>query len=350
VTDLLTTSSSVRAIYFAATVTTALAAIPLATSAQSYYNLDAGRPTRVEDATPAARHELSLQLLQLRFEQVASGSRRWRTDPKLSYGIAPFTEIEVRVPMLVVDPGVAGRQVVTGVGGVGVGGLHAFTLETGSLPALAVAAEWLAPVGSLAASHGSYSVKGLGTKTFRHLRLHANAGVGTWSVRSAASTGASCPPSLPPGAVPPPGCGTGQPTVTDTPCDRTASEGLLFACMTRSDRLDAPMERAATTVGDTIDGRLGGPRFVVGLGADHAFGLASTLITADVVVERYVHLYADADLAAEIGMRHQWSPQIVLDFGVGRHFSGPTRSNTVTLGLSYDMPIGQSRSRHREGR
>ena len=31
--------------------------------AQGYYNLDAGRPGRVEDASPTARYELQLQLL-----------------------------------------------------------------------------------------------------------------------------------------------------------------------------------------------------------------------------------------------------------------------------------------------
>ena len=346
----MTTRSPVRTILSAVLVTTALTAIPIVVGAQSYYNLDSGRPTRIEDATPTARHELSLQLLQLRFEQVASGSRRWRTDPKLSYGIAPFTEVEVRVPVLVLDPRVSGGRMVTGVGGVGLGGLHALTLETGSLPAFAVHAEWLAPVGGLAASSGSYSVKALGTKTFRHLRIHANAGAGTWSIRSSRGTEGSCPPPIPPGTVPPPGCGGAVPTVPDIPCDRAASSGARYACMNVNDRLSGSVARATMSMGDTIDGRLVGPRYTVGLGVDHAFGLASTLVTADVIAERYVHLYADADLTAEIGLRHQWSPQIVLDLGIGRHFSGPTRSTTLTLGLSYDMPVSRSGSPRGERR
>src|SRR5689334_16421240 len=71
--------------------------------AQAYYNLDAGRPGRVEDAAPAARYELELQLLPVRVERFASGATRWRSDPKLSFGVAPFTEIELRVPLLMVD-------------------------------------------------------------------------------------------------------------------------------------------------------------------------------------------------------------------------------------------------------
>jgi hypothetical protein len=50
-------------------------------SAQGYYNLDAGRPGRVEDASPTARYELELQLLPVRFERFGGGGTRWRSDP-----------------------------------------------------------------------------------------------------------------------------------------------------------------------------------------------------------------------------------------------------------------------------
>ncbi|MEN3336879.1 MAG: hypothetical protein V7647_555 [Acidobacteriota bacterium] len=134
---------------------------------QGYNNLAAGRPVRVEDAAPTPRYELDLQLLPVRFEQLGSGVRRWRTDPKVSFGVAPFTEIEVRAPILLIDARTPDVPVTSGLGGVAVGGLHAFGLETGRVPALAIAGEWLLPVGSLAARVGSYSAKLLATKTFQ---------------------------------------------------------------------------------------------------------------------------------------------------------------------------------------
>ena len=324
-----------------------LAASPGALGAQGYYNLDGGRPTRVEDASPAARYELSLQLLPLRFEQLASAGQRWRSDTKVSYGIAPFTEVEVRVPVLVVVPRVADASVTTGVGGVAVGALRALNVETQALPALAVAGEFVMPIGGLAATFGSYSVKGLVTKTFSRLRLNVNAAFGTWSVRRRLPASLSCPTAVPPGTVPPPGCGNYQPTVPDTPCDRITSGGASFACLPRTATLGEATVRSTSTRADTIDGRLVGPRYMVGLGVDHAFALSSTLVSADVVIERYRHLYREADLVAELGLRRQWTPQIVVDLGVGRHFSGPIRSNTVTVGLSYDMPFGTSESGRR---
>src|SRR6186997_1307973 len=109
-------------------------ATPLGTGrAQGYYNLDSGRPGRIEDASPTARYELELQLLPVRFERFASGTTRWRSDPKLSFGIAPFTEIELRVPLLMIASSTRGQS-TAGVGGIAIGGLHALTLETGALP------------------------------------------------------------------------------------------------------------------------------------------------------------------------------------------------------------------------
>lgn len=46
-----------------------------------YYHLDAGRPSRIEDATPMPRYELELQLALARYEAVASGVRRLRLEP-----------------------------------------------------------------------------------------------------------------------------------------------------------------------------------------------------------------------------------------------------------------------------
>ena len=78
---------------------------------------------------------------------------------------------------------------------------------------------------------------------------------------------------------------------------------------------------------------------MAGLGVAHAFALSSTLLIADVVVERFVDLYDASDVLAELGLRHQLSPQVVADIGVTRHFSGPLKASSITLGLSFDTPL-----------
>jgi hypothetical protein len=318
------------------------AAAPRAARGQSYYNLDAGRPGRVEDASPTPRYELELQPLPLRFEQYASGARRWRSDTKISFGVSPFTEIEVRAPFLVVDPRAGGAPVTNGFGGFAIGALHELTLETGAIPALAVAGEIALPVGNLAAPVGSYSTKVIGTKTFHLARIHANVGYGTWSVRASPSNIIPCPRILLPGEAPPPGCGKGQPSVPDTPCDR-APTGAQFACIASNapsiGQLSSPTEVSTpSTVGS---------RWMAGVGVDHAFALSSTLISADAVAERLLGLYDAIDWSAELGLRHQWTPQVVLDVGVGRHFSGVVRSNSIVLGLTYALPLQSFRSASR---
>jgi hypothetical protein len=304
---------------------------------QGYYNLDAGRPGRVEDATPASRYELGLQLLPVRFERLANGVRRWRTDQQASFGIAPFTEVEVRAPILLIDSPTPGVPLASGLGGVAVGGMHAFGLETGRLPALAVAGEWLLPVGSLAARVGSYSAKVLATKTFALARLHVNVGYGSWSVRPAPSADTpACGDFIPlPGVPVPPGCLVELP---DTPCDRLPSPGV---------RITSAEPAARRALACAVSARLAvlppqatvGSRWMSAVGLDHAFALASTLLSADVVAERYIGLFPTTDWSGELGVRYQWSPQVVLDAGIARHFTGALRSNAATIGLSYDVPL-----------
>jgi hypothetical protein len=63
------------------------------------------------------------------------------------------------------------------------------------------------------------------------------------------------------------------------------------------------------------------------------------LVTANVIVDRFAGLYTRDDWTAEVGVRSQISPQIVVDLGVGRRFAGTTQSTSVTLGASYAMPV-----------
>jgi hypothetical protein len=326
---------------------TTICASSVELAAQGYYNLDAGRPTRVEDASPTPRHELDVQLATLRWERFSSGAQRWRVDPKLSFGISPFTEVEIRTPLSMITPAVANEPQTIGLGGLAVGATHALLLETGAIPAVAVAGEWLAPVGGLAASVGAYSAKLLATKTFARARFHVNAGAGTWSIRRPVQT-STCPQPAP-GSVPPPGCGT-PPPVIDTPCARVPSSGAAFLCAPVSNANATAAGGSLAARADTSRGALVGSRFVAGLGVDHAFALSSTLISADVVAEKFVDLYDSIDLSAEVGLRRQLTPRLVLDVGIGRHFNTPTRSNAATLGFSYETSAARARVRERVDR
>src|SRR5918999_3144056 len=95
---------------------------PISSAAQThYYNLDAGRPTRIEDAVPTERNGVDLHLAALRLERLDDGTYRWRGEPKLSFGVLPLTSLELRAPIThLVRPGAGGRR-TTALAGIGIG-------------------------------------------------------------------------------------------------------------------------------------------------------------------------------------------------------------------------------------
>ncbi|MEO8620445.1 MAG: hypothetical protein ABI625_05220 [bacterium] len=309
------------------TVLLSFACHAIAHAQSGYYNLDAGRPTRVEDASPAPRYELEVQLPSLRFERVASGVRRWRMEPKLVYGFAPFSEIEFRAPLIVVDspePDVPRRS---GLGGVAVGALHAFGIERRLWPAVAIAGEWIAPVGALSAPIGSYSVKGIATKTFPIARAHVNVAYGTYSSKVNVC---ALPRAI--NIPPPPDCPVSV-IPFDPPCDAIPGADAARTLARCGASVAARVEQQEFDVARSV-----GMRWMTGFGVDHAFALSSTLVSADVVAERFAGLFAKTDVSAEIGIRHQWTPQVILDVGIARHFVGLLQSNSVTMGATFGIP------------
>ena len=289
----------------------------------AFYNLDSGRPTRVEDALPTPRGELEIQFLPIRAEWLGDGSQRQRLEPKIAYGVLPMTEIEMRVPF--VRTRASDGSAVTGVASAAFGALHAFNIET-SWPALALAGELVLPVSTLSAPTASYALKALATKTFRFGRIELNAGGGTWSIRLP-----------PPGPVATPNqCGDpGQPPCLppDVPCNvvPVSLDGAALACTPSS---------AASLVTSAAGTRRGtGPHWTASLGVDHTLPLISTLFAASVSMDRFDGLYALTDWTAELGVRTQISPQMVADVGVGRRFAGTTQSTTVLFGVSYSTPL-----------
>ena len=147
-------------------------AAPPAAAQTDYYNTDAGRPIAVEDAYPLERRAVELQLAPLRLERARGGIYSWALEPEVAVGILPRTQIEVALPLAFRDAGPLGST--SGVAGVELGVLHNLNVET-SIPALAVAAEVLLPVGGLGPPEVYPSVKAIATRTFRRARFHANA-------------------------------------------------------------------------------------------------------------------------------------------------------------------------------
>ena len=291
----------------------------LVTAQTQYYNLDAGRPTRVEDAVPAERYALEVLLASIRVERFSNGVQRWRTDPHISYGILPFTELEVRVPLVhtVFPDRITPSS--TGIAGLAVGGLHAFNLETPHLPAFAIGAELLLPLGQFSGPAASYTMKTLITRSTNFARFHFVGSGGTYSIQSRPAPDTTCVPSK----------GCLDPLVAipgDVPCvsaQATASQ---------------PSPANLTSLLASADpGRTGGQHWLMGIGADRAWGLQSLLVSGSLYAERFVGLYSSTDWTAEIGTRHQWTPRLVFDIGASRRFAGEVQSSAATVGLTYSF-------------
>lgn len=145
-----------------------------AASAQTdFYNTDAGRPIRTEDAYPVERRAVELQLAPLRLERASGGLYTWALEPEIAVGALPQTQIEIGLPLAFADAGVGRTTSTSGAAGLEISALYNLNVET-TLPALAIAGDALLPVGGLAPDHALTFVKGIVTKTFPFARFHVN--------------------------------------------------------------------------------------------------------------------------------------------------------------------------------
>lgn len=163
---------TIRSIPAGAAAAAALALGVPAHAQTDYYNTDAGRPVRIEDAYPVERYAFEAQVAPLRLERAGGGAYHWEFEPELAYGIFPRTHVEVGLPLAFRDGGEAKDGF--GLAGVGVSVLHNLNVETRTLPALALAAEAVLPVGGFAPDRVYPSVKGIATRTYGFARFHAN--------------------------------------------------------------------------------------------------------------------------------------------------------------------------------
>lgn len=294
----------------------------------SYRNLDAGLPVRIEDATVTERYDLDLDFLNFRYDELSGLRTRFQYEPQLSYGVLPRTEVWARLPIYYRERTAIPRR---GVAGFGVGAQYQLTLETLHVPALALATEVFHPTGPNALP-SSYSLRSILTRSFAAGRVHLNASIASFAVRVAPTLVITCPANTPPGSQ----CGsTPNLPPLDGPCIVGVGTGLspAFSCV-------APRPQSLTATEQAQPGDIQThSHWLLGAAVDKSFPLASTLVIADFFAEKFEGLGRRTDMTAELGVRHQIRPQIVLGGAIGRHFRGAGHSTFVTFGMTLSHAL-----------
>ena len=250
-----------------------LFAVPVAAQTD-YYNTDAGRPMQIEDAHPVERRAFEIQAAPLRLERSHAGIYHWGIEPELAYGILPRTSVEVGLPFAFIDAG--GGERSSGITGVHLSAFHNLNAET-AIPALAVSASVLLPVGSLAADDAYTSLKGVVTRTFTWARFHAN---GEYTLGS------------------------------------------------RIDAADGGSAGAAEI-----------SRWLAGLAVDRAFPLEALLVSAELYAREPIHAGEDLEWNTGVGLRYQLDPRFNIDGGIGRRLTGDDRGWYITFGTAYAVGL-----------
>jgi hypothetical protein len=258
------------------------AAVPAAAQTD-YYNTDRNRPIRIEDAYATERYSFDAHLAPIRLERSAGGAYTWGVDPEIAYGVLPRTQLEIGLPVSFIDLGAAGQH--TGLAGLDVSVLHNLNVETSSLPALAVRATVLAPVGSLAPDRAYPSLQGMLTRTFRWARFHVN-GEYTFGHAPEATAG--------------------------TPATAGATLGTGAADLSR---------------------------WLAGAAVDRTFPLRSTLVTGELYAQQPIGAGEDVEWNAGAGIRYQVSPLFALDGGLGKRLTGSDQGWYVTFGVARVFAI-----------
>jgi hypothetical protein len=244
-----------------------------------YYNTDRGRPVQVEDAYVTERHALELKLAPVRLERTDGGAYNWGLEPEIALGIFPRTQVELGVPLAFMEQGGVRRS---GIAGLDLSVMHNFNVETDGLPALALRADVLAPVGNLAADRAYSSLTGMATRTYSSARFHVN----------------------------------GQYTFGASPA--SSSSGT-------------------TTLGGP--GALDVSRWFAGAAIDKAYPLSSFLVTAELYGRKPLDSNKAVEYTAGTGTRFQVSPTLAIDGGFGRRLNGPEQGWYVTFGSAYAFSI-----------
>lgn len=124
-----------------------------------------------------------------------------------------------------------------------------------------------------------------------------------------------------------------------TGVDSSGVDAELKGLVTRSfDRLSLHLNAGYEFLGGTGEGERGG-RYQLVLGASYPVGApryTRTTLIADLFTEQSVERGDPNVVGAEVGFRHQLTPRLVIDAGVGTEFAGPAHRSSVffTTGIS----------------
>ncbi len=241
-----------------------------------YYNTDAGRPVRIEDAYAIERRAVELQLAPLRLERARGGAYRWGVEPELAVGLFPRTQVEIGFPLTHVE-GSAGRR-QTALAGIDASVLYNLNAET-RLPALAVVADVLLPVGAMSPARAYPSLKAIATKTMSWARFHVN----------------------------------GQVTLGEAP--GATADGRSSAASTEL------------------------TRWLAGVAVDRTLPLRSLLLTAEVVTSQPLERSAPNAWDVAGGARYQLSPRLAVDGGGGYRLTGADGGWFLTAGAAVSLGL-----------
>ena len=254
-------------------VTMGLIAAPLRAQTD-YYNTDAGRPMLIEDAYALERRGFELQVAPMRLTRSQGGVYTWGIEPELAFGLARRTQFEIGLPVAYVDRRTTGGG--TGIAGLEMSLLHNLNVET-SIPAFAVAADLLLPVGRFAPSHSYASVKGIMTRTFPVARVHLNA-------------------------------------------QYTFGRDLTSA-------------NAAPVGGPSQNVEVS--RWIAGAAIDRTLPLRSMLLSAEVYARQSLRVGEAVEWNTGVGVRYQIAPRWVMDGGLGRALTRTDHAWFLTGGGAY---------------
>ena len=104
----------------------------MAAAQTDYYNTDAGRPLQIEDAYAVERRAIELQAAPLRLERSRRGVYSWGIEPEIAFGLFRRTQVEVGLPIAILDAGVGGKTV--GIAGLDASVLYNCLLYTSPSP------------------------------------------------------------------------------------------------------------------------------------------------------------------------------------------------------------------------
>jgi hypothetical protein len=247
-------------------------------SAQTdYFNTDAGRPIRIEDAYAIERRAIELQVAPLRLERERSGNYKWGVEPEVAFGLFPRTQVEIGFPLVHAE-GPRGIR-TTALAGIEMSALYNLNAET-RIPALALAADVVIPAGPLGPSAAIPTVKAIATKTFPWARFHVN---GQMTFADDAATGGAS------GIVPP---------------------------------VNAEFSR-----------------WMAGIAIDKTFPLKAMLFTAEVVASEPFQAGSAQRLDVAGGSRIQLSPRVAFDVGGGYRLRGDEQGWFLTTGAAVAVGL-----------